>query len=374
MQNGEGELLNRRGLKREYWVVFGQLIVIVGSTVALPLWVFNRSNSSQDLLNLVVGFTIFVVVAVAPLSAVLTTIAGTVHSLREEQLYRQAEFGRVQHLDLELSLIQDAYRKLASEERGTLLQSVIGAQVQGVRQHAESCATTRSLEVGSNLLTTEPLLSSLKSDDVCRFVHYCDNHEYLMGPHSLDFFRRVAEMARLRQVHSVRRIIIVNTKLELMDPMTWILATFHEDAPGYEYRLLYYDDYVALQREIGTVAARLDIGLFGVRYLYISSQDPHASGTLHGSPFGRFIFATEEVERYRQFFDNCWKSHLAWKYAEDLHSVVRRFIGDSERGRSTGTRQRLRTVDSLLRVVPLKDAIASEVQKAGLNVVARDAP
>lgn len=195
--------------------------------------------------------------------------------------------------------------RLEQFDRGLLFKTIFSEQLGDLARDIESATARQTLEVSPRARTTRPLLASMDGaeDDHCRFVHHLDNNNFFFTDmHSKDFFRDIDDAVKAGKIRTVRRLFVsYDEAAEQQDLATIRLVSFHENAEDFCWCVIREEDYRDLIADEGIADGRLDFGLYGSRYVYVSSQRPHEGGS-----FGSFIGAEADIARYDTFFERAW--------------------------------------------------------------------
>jgi hypothetical protein len=205
-----------------------------------------------------------------------------------------------------------AQRNYAMFEDGGLFRRFFIAQARQLAQEMDAAAGRQSLDVTPRGHTTRPLLDSLTGEpsDVCKFVHHLDNNRFFFqSRHSIDFFLRIHTAVQKGQIKLVRRVFVYpdgephDFDAIWNNPQTQRLLAFHENVEGFEWRMISAEDFSVLGLDEDIYDAHLDLGLYGGRYAYLSSQRPRSGSQASGT----FVAAKAEVARLDEFFELIWQ-------------------------------------------------------------------
>jgi hypothetical protein len=185
---------------------------------------------------------------------------------------------------------------------------VFAEQIDRLARDMEAAGIRQSLDISPRERTSRPLLLSLDGDesDICLFVHHLDNNAFFMTEsHSIDFFRRVFDALHKNRIREVRRLFVsYDVARERADPATQRILEFHQNIDRFEWRAVSLALYSELATDASLYEGRLDFGVYGDRYVYVSNQRPRGPG----QAIGTFIAARPEIKRYAEFFDTAWKN------------------------------------------------------------------
>lgn len=314
-----------------------QMVVGIGGAIFVPIYLGTHHASTQLYLQIVIGTFVTVLVIALRVAWLVQGVVRTEDNTSErvESLMATAvklasgQDSAIKALktietasrttDLvnhDLLQLQQSLARLEYEERsnGTLLMSIIAGEIIQVRDRASDAALHLRVLCRPDNSSIGPLLESLSPDTSCSLFHYADNNEWFLqrSGHSFDFNLDLANRVKNHRLSTIRRIIVVKSREELLDPATWVLALFHQDCPNFDYRLV---GARRLQRKIIEVLPhltdqyndRVDFGIYGEHYIYVSRQDPASKDVvIREEPRGMFSANKQEIRRYQRFFDSIW--------------------------------------------------------------------
>jgi len=205
----------------------------------------------------------------------------------------------------QLKQVVRCYENILKFEDGVLFSSVFSDHVNQLSLDIEAAAVQRQLEISPREHTTRPLLQSMvgAETDICFFVHHLDNNDFFFtSTHSTDFFLRVLKATESGAIHSVRRLFVSHhPAAEKADKRTPRLLEFHENVKAFDWRIIGAGQFAELARDANHYEDRLDFGIYGKRYVYVSTQRPARRDAA-----GVFFAAATEVERFTNFADTAW--------------------------------------------------------------------
>jgi len=205
----------------------------------------------------------------------------------------------------QLKRVVRCYESILQFEDGILFSAVFADHISQLTLDIEAAAVQRQLEISPREHTTRPLLQSMTGadTDVCFFVHHLDNNDFFFAStHSTDFFLRVLKATEAGAIRSVQRLFVSHhPAAEKADERSHRLMEFHENVKAFDWRVIGAVQFAELARDANHYEDRLDFGIYGERYVYVSTQRP-----TRGDAAGVFLAARSEVERFTNFAATAW--------------------------------------------------------------------
>jgi hypothetical protein len=302
----------RNNRTRSYIFAGIQALIALGTAVLLPLIFFQSAAaaaafppSSRIIISILAGM----VVLLTPLPALLAQSLLEQRQVAERVEEGQRRSGRVELLTGDLLRIQSALVHAATIDRSNLFLKLIGQQVGQLAEDVEECARKKTLTLRPTILMTEPIFDGLDAHDELEFFHYADNHDWVLevGGHSLDIQDKLLQRIRTGKLASVSRIIVVGSPYETADTRTLTYCLFHDDTPGYDYKIISRSTFDRKRVDTGVRLQRVDVGIYGRNYVYISHQSPTAADELDRvAPRGILSADQSAIDTYRLLFREAW--------------------------------------------------------------------
>jgi hypothetical protein len=360
---------------RQAFFLFAQMIIGIGGAIVLPIFLGTYHASDRLYLQIVIGTFVAVLVIAIRVAWLVqrivrseSTTSGDIGTLRRlmnglaisqtqaaaslRDMERANKAADLVHHDL--LQLQQSLAKVEYEERnnGLLLVSLITSEIAEVKEMAEEAALHLRIPSQPNDSVTSPLLESLGAETVCSFFHYSDNNAWFFNRsgHSFDYNKHLVDRVKDHRLGTIRRIIVVTSPAELRDPATWVLALFHQDCPNFDYRIV---GSPRLRRKVidglpqeDQRRDRIDCGVYGDHYIYLSLQDPNARDpTVREVPRGIFSANKQDIRRYQLFFDGLWELDI--RLPPNTMNAVAEHIRSSGGGRTANSRGVINDFDDL---------------------------
>jgi len=240
------------------------------------------------------------------------TITQTQYSttrLLEKQEYERV-LGTIQNaIDVKLSNIREAYRKLLKSPRDgpDLFQFIFDEKISELEKSILDASERGELQIGpGDLISSSNILGIFngKASDIIRDVSLFDDNEYFFSVYSIQYFYNVYKLVQGGKINQVRRLLIFSTEDQLRDLKSIKLMNFHAVTRGYAYRVMKMEEYQILMRDYGLDIPR-GMTIYSTRYIYRSAASRPISS------LGIWSKNASTIESYTSFFENCWAAPFA---------------------------------------------------------------
>jgi hypothetical protein len=305
-------MTERYSILRVYALVAVQIAVAVATAILVPL-VFFQSDASAREFNIASQVMISILAALVVLLAPVSTLVGQILIEQRRVAARLAAQRKAaaesELVAADLLRIQVSLARVHGVDSGNLFFTLVSQDISDMADRVEGCARRRVLECQSSYRTTDPLLGGLSPEAKCRFFHYADNHHFMLAPggHSLDFQDKLTHRLVAHKLGSVDRLVVVANGAEASGVLTWLLALFHRDIPGYQLRHVSRSTFDRKRGETGVRAQRVDVGIYGSNIVYVSEQTPATENELERmEPRGKFSTNPTDVTMYLRLFREAW--------------------------------------------------------------------
>ena len=289
-----------------------QILVAVGTAILLPLVFFQSTAASREFdtsAQVIISILAAMMVLLAPVPVLLGQSLSELRVTAARLAAERQRSARVELVTGDLLRIQSAMTHVRTIDSGDLLFTLLGLEIGDLAERVDECARRRSLDCRPSYRMTDPLLDGLEVGSDLHFFHYADNHDWVLdiGGHSLDFQEKVAQRIETGKLQSVRRIIVVGTEAEASDVRTWVYCLFHRGARGFDYRVVTRPTFDRKRGETGVRLPRVDVGVYGHSYLFVSLQSPAAEDDVDRiAPHGILSTDSIEIGLYERLFREAW--------------------------------------------------------------------
>lgn len=226
------------------------------------------------------------------------------------------ELDRVIARDDDLKRMADGLESLCRRDESRLLATLCEHETHKLSRTISISSDTLEYSLEPRFEHTRTMLACL-GHDKCRFVHYLDNTDFLVhNTHSGQFWDELDDQVQHGALAGVERLFVVSNDpdtalVELTNEDSRRLIGFHEKNSAYHCKILRSQDYDAIQEQHFQSKTRLDCGIYGKKFLYMSEQTPGAEGGSAGAEVvGRLIADQEKVALFNLFFDDCLREGL----------------------------------------------------------------
>jgi hypothetical protein len=328
-----------------------QVIVAIGTALLLPLTLSRGYPPSSQIIISALAATI---ILVAPVPILLRQAAIDQQDLAKFVSGERVHLASLDIVTTDLLRVQTALPHVQNVDPGNLFVPLLMEELSTLADRVEGCARQRRLEVLPSYRTTDPLLRALNTSESgeCEFFHYADNHRFFFehGGHSLDFNEKLHQAIQNSHNGMIYRLIVVSNQEEAEATETWLMGLFHRDSPTYDYGIISRSTLDVKRTELQIRPSRVDVGIYGHRYAYISEQAPDAPNEAHRmQPSGLISSEPTEVANYRRLFMEAWKS--ARRLPTGPLNALAVWLTTSTGSRGSGSAMRLNSYDKLQRVV-----------------------
>jgi hypothetical protein len=261
--------------------------------IVLPLVVPTQATWQQ----LVIGLVSFCVGVLVALALDIKRI-----SIRHdnEAAALQARVARAEEVR---SIAEDLGEMARREPRNFFLET-FRERVHLLREESRWCADNLELPLRPTRKDTRRLLQCVDGD-ICRFVHYLDNEDFITRDfHSKAFWVDLHEKVTSGKA-TVERLLVLTSDEELESEINRDLISVHLAEDGYSCKIIRTETYEELQRQEGLPGSRLDMGVYGDKYVYISEQIPDAPESSGSARATGTYYAGEKVNTYLRLFEAC---------------------------------------------------------------------
>jgi len=243
----------------------------------------------------------------------LTHISG----LRRQRAIDDKAWETKSEFDKKISVIREAHDRIVTNSTSSpdLFQRYFDEIIAEVANSISTVAGRNELHLErSHVVSVDSLLSGFhgSKEDEFRGVHFLADNDFFFGIYAKQYFYRMNDLIRKKNIKKVRRLVIYENDAELDEPRSIALIRFHLTNPCYDVRIMKLSDFRSLLRDYRLDVSR-DFGVYGDRYVYCAVEN------LINNIVGYWIREPEKVQAFIRILDRCWDSPVAREEKDVSH-------------------------------------------------------
>jgi hypothetical protein len=232
-----------------------------------------------------------------------------INGLRRQRVSEDKLWETKTEFDKKISIIRESHDRIVANSASTpdLFQRYFDEIIAEVANSISTVAGRNELHLErSHVVSVDALLSGFHGfkEDEFRGVHFLADNEFFFGIYAKQYFYKMYELVRKKNIKKVRRLIIYEEDSQLEEPRSIALIRFHLTNPCYDIRIMRLGDFRSLLRDYRLEVPR-DFGIYAGRYVYCAVEN------IINNIVGYWIREPEKVQAFTRFFDRCWDSPVA---------------------------------------------------------------
>jgi hypothetical protein len=213
----------------------------------------------------------------------------------------------------ELKQIADGIGEVSFREPSQLLTYMLQRKLHNLANEVSETANSLVYQLTPKLDDTRAMLDHARGENI-QAVHYLDNDAFVTrNRHSKRFWEEVHGDLRSGNIRSVQRLMVLASDPDDARRQMWNmdnrrLIGMHLYELHYDCRIIQSRVFEEFQTQYRFHGVRLDFGLYGKRFVYVSHQLPDAEpGTGEADAVGRLVGNPERIADYARLFKVCWE-------------------------------------------------------------------